>query len=58
MPSPDSLRLTIKWLLLPNGLSADGQELVFSVFVAPALTGDDAGGPLTLADFPDLLDWS
>jgi hypothetical protein len=57
MPSPESPRLTVKWLLLPNGISADGTELLFSVFAAPALTGDDTGGPPALADFPDLLDW-
>jgi hypothetical protein len=57
VPSPDNLRLTIKWLILPNGLSADGQDLVFSVFAAPALAGNETGGPLTLASFPDLLDW-
>ena len=57
MPSPDSLRLTVKWVLLPNGISADGQELLFSVYAALALAGDDAGGTPTLADYPDLLDW-
>jgi hypothetical protein len=57
MPSPESLRLTVTWLPLPNGLSADGIDLLFSVFVAFALTGDDAGGPPTLEDYPDLLAW-
>ncbi len=57
MPSADSLRLTIKWVLLPNGISADGQELLFSAYAALALAGDDVGGPPTLADYPDLLDW-
>jgi hypothetical protein len=57
MPSPDSLRLTVKWVLLPNGLSTDGQELLFSAYAALALAGDDAGGPPTLANYPDLLDW-
>ena len=57
MPSADSLGLTVKWVLLPNGMSADGQELLFSAYAALALAGDDAGGPPTLADYPDLLDW-
>ena len=57
MPSADSLRLTVKWVLLPNGVSADGSELLFSAYAALALSGDEVGGGPTLADFPDLLDW-
>src|SRR4051812_2784408 len=57
MPSADSLGLTVKWVLLPNGMSADGQSLLFSAYAALALAGDDAGGPPRLVDYPDLLDW-
>ena len=57
MPSAESLGLTVTWVLLPNGLSADGSELSFSAYAALALVGDDVGGPPTLASFPDLLDW-
>jgi len=57
VPSPDSRRQTITWVLLPKGLSDDGGQLFFSVYVAPALVADEVGGAPTLADFPDWLDW-
>jgi hypothetical protein len=57
MPLPDSLGLEVAWVPLPNGVSDDGSELLFSVFVAPALTGDDSGGTPALAHYPALLDW-
>ncbi|GAA1531907.1 hypothetical protein GCM10009827_057080 [Dactylosporangium maewongense] len=43
----------VQWILLPNGLTADGQ-LSASVFVAPRLRPSE---PATLADFPDFADW-
>ncbi|GAA2845834.1 hypothetical protein Acy02nite_47500 [Actinoplanes cyaneus] len=46
-------RQTVQWILLPNGLTPDGQ-LSASVFVAPRLRPGDAA---TLADFPDFADW-
>ena len=57
MPSPDSRRQRVTWVLLPKMVATDPQELVFSVFVGPALTADSEGGSPTLADFPDWLDW-
>ncbi|MEU3783130.1 hypothetical protein [Streptomyces sp900129855] len=44
----------VQWILLPGGLTGDGQ-LRASVFVAPRL---HPGGNATLADFPDFADWS
>lgn len=44
---------SVQWILLPNGLTGDGQ-LSASVFVAPRLR---PGGPATLADFDDFADW-
>ncbi|MFD8545335.1 hypothetical protein [Streptomyces sp. NPDC059649] len=44
----------IQWVLLPAGLSPDGGQARFSLFVAPRLGADRA---VTLADFPDFLDW-
>lgn len=44
----------IQWVLLPAGLSADGTLARISVFVAPRLGADTE---VTLADFPDFLDW-
>ncbi|MCU1574739.1 MAG: hypothetical protein JWO93_2821 [Micrococcaceae bacterium] len=46
-------RQTVQWILLPGGLTADGQ-LAASVFIAPRLRPD---GQATLADFPDFADW-
>jgi hypothetical protein len=43
----------LQWVLLPNGLNADGQ-LSASVFVSPRLRPSE---PATLADFPDFADW-
>jgi hypothetical protein len=43
----------VQWILLPNGLTADGQ-LSASVFVAPRLRPSE---PATLTDFPDFADW-
>ncbi|MFG3116289.1 hypothetical protein ACGF4C_17985 [Streptomyces sp. NPDC048197] len=44
----------IQWVLLPAGLSPDGSQARFSLFVAPRLGADRA---VTLADFPDFQDW-
>ena len=57
MPSPDSIQQRLKWVLLPKGLSDDGQEVVFSVFLAPAMTANDVDGAPTLATFVDFVDW-
>jgi hypothetical protein len=46
-------RQIVQWILLPGGLTADGQ-LAASVFIAPRLR---PGGQATLADFPDFADW-
>ncbi|MGY3319578.1 hypothetical protein [Arthrobacter sp. TE12232] len=46
-------RQIVQWILLPGGLTADGQ-LAASVFIAPRLRPD---GQVTLADFPDFADW-
>ena len=43
----------VQWILLPNGLTAEG-FLAASVFVAPRLR---PGEPATLTDFPDFADW-
>ena len=47
------LHQLVQWILLPNGLTPDGQ-LSASVYVAPRLR---PGDPATLADFPDFADW-
>lgn len=47
----------VQWIFLPGGLTEDGQ-LAASLFVAPRLRGDvDNDESLTLADFPDFVDW-
>ncbi|MFF4608028.1 hypothetical protein ACFY12_35495 [Streptomyces sp. NPDC001339] len=44
----------IQWVVLPAGVSPDGTSARISVFVAPRLGADQE---VTLADFPDFLDW-
>ena len=46
-------RQSVQWILLPAGLTPDGQ-LAASVFVAPRLQPSETA---TLADFPDFADW-
>ena len=57
MPSPNNHRQRVTWVLLPKEVSQNPLQLVFSVFVGPALTVSSAGAKPTLADYPDWLDW-
>ncbi|MCL7749565.1 hypothetical protein [Halalkalibacter alkaliphilus] len=51
---------SLLWIALPNGMTMDGnnRNLRLSVFVNPRLRSNDSNERVTLASFPDFLNWA